>query len=50
MKRCCGTCESHCFSEDVDEWVCTNSEAECFGIWTDYDDCCDDYEPKEGQE
>ena len=42
--ECCGTCRWHQFCES--EWVCTNEEADGYGVETLYDEVCDSYESR----
>ena len=40
----CGTCKWH--RNYTGEWVCMNPESEYYGLETDYDDHCEDYEER----
>ena len=44
--ECCGTCKYHCYANDEDDWVCENPNSENNGVWTDYEDFCNDYEER----
>ena len=45
--KCCGTCLHHwCFGPD--RWVCVSDESEYEGYDTNYDDSCDDWEDRDG--
>ena len=45
-ERCCGTCRYH-RHEDVDDgWVCVNADSDFCTEWTDYEDCCDEWETR----
>ena len=57
MKRdneCCGTCRYHVPDDNwPSDWICVNPESDNVADWTEYDECCDWYEPrpqKEGRE
>ena len=43
-ERCCGTCQWH--QSDDDDWVCTNEQSVYFTDWTDYTDCCREWEAR----
>lgn len=50
MDECCGTCKWH-QREDIDDgWVCVNDRSEYCTDWTDYKDCCEDWEVKDETE
>ena len=36
----------HCRANDDGDWVCENPDSDNNGVWTDYDDCCEDYEER----
>lgn len=47
MNQCCGTCKYH-EPESIDVgWVCVNPESEYYTDWTEYNDCCEEYEERE---
>ena len=37
----------HLFNEDQDDWECRNVVADAYLNWTGYDDCCEDFVPRE---
>lgn len=43
-KECCGNCKNH--SHDDDGWICDCDKSEYFSDWTDYSNCCDEYEER----
>lgn len=46
-KKCCGNCEHHTppwKNGLLCGWSCGNEESENYGLVTEYDDCCIDYE------
>lgn len=43
-KECCGTCKWHHHESVDDGWVCVNADSDFCTDWTDYDDCCDEWE------
>ena len=45
-KPCCGTCKFN-HREKQDTFTCANEDSEYYASYTDYDDMCEDYEPKE---
>lgn len=47
-QECCGTCKHNCY-EKKDTFTCSNEESRYYASYTAYDDCCDAYEPKEGE-
>ena len=47
MDECCGTCKYHQHEDIDDGWVCVNDRSEYCADWTDYKDCCEDWEGKE---
>lgn len=46
-EKCCGNCMYHLFDEDQDDWECRNVLADAYLNWTGYDDCCEDFVPRE---
>lgn len=47
MEQCCGTCKWH-YAEDINEgFVCTNIESKYCADWTEYQDCCEEWEGEE---
>lgn len=44
-KECCGTCIHHECWGGV--WICCNEDSENWGLETDYDDVCNDYQARE---
>lgn len=44
-KRCCGTCEYGSYDE-IDGYICVNSESEYVADYTDYDFTCDEWTEK----
>lgn len=47
MKECCGTCKYHEHERIDDGWVCVNPDSEYYSDWTEYGDCCDDWEERD---
>ena len=45
--NCCGDCKYHRFDVENDEWVCINPVSDMDGLWTEYADCCEDYEERD---
>lgn len=45
--QCCGTCRHH--KPFVGEFGCDNEESEGYGLATQYDDYCEEYELKESE-
>ena len=43
--QCCGTCSYHEYF--TVEWCCDNEESEAYGLETEFNDCCEEYEYKE---
>lgn len=43
-KRCCGTCKWHCRNGIDGDFVCDNSDSECYTDWTEYEDSCPEWE------
>ena len=50
MNECCGTCKWHQHEDIDDGWVCVNDRSEYCTDWTDYKDCCEDWEGKDGKD
>lgn len=48
MEQCCGTCEYHKFENVNDGYVCVNSDSEYCADWTEYSDCCEEWEERDG--
>lgn len=46
--KCCGTCKFN-HREKQDTFTCANEDSEYYASYTDYDDMCEDYEPKEDE-
>ena len=44
-KECCGTCAYH--KPFAGEFGCDNEESEAYGLETQFDDYCEEYEGKE---
>lgn len=44
MKRC-GECAHHMYG--AEGWTCDNEESEYYGLETEYNDSCVDYEERE---
>ena len=47
MKQCCGTCKYHQFENVNDGYVCVNSDSEYCADWTEYSDCCEEWEERD---
>lgn len=46
-KHVCGTCRYH-YHESIDNgWICANTDSEYCADWTEFDDHCEDWEPRE---
>lgn len=49
-KECCGTCKHHNpawnIKEKVSDWICMNELSENYTYFTEYEDCCEDWEEK----
>lgn len=45
-KKCCGTCIHHKPENNNHDWVCENEDADAYGLETDYNDICEDYEER----
>ena len=45
-KQCCGTCEYGSYDE-IDGYICVNSESEYLADYTEYSHTCDSWEPKQ---
>lgn len=44
-KRCCGTCQYRSYENG--EWTCDNEEADEYGLETDFNHNCYEYEERE---
>ena len=44
LNTCCGTCCWHEYC--VGEWICDNEYSDSYGVETDYNDTCPDWEEK----
>lgn len=44
-KQCCGACVFHKYFDG--EWNCANEDSEAYGLSTDYNDYCEEYEERE---
>ena len=44
--QCCGTCAFN-KPEYCDVFVCDNEESDYYGLETEYNECCPDYEEKD---
>jgi hypothetical protein len=42
-RRCCGTCKYH-QHDDGEDWICVNTDSEYVADWTEYEDCCENWE------
>lgn len=42
-RRCCGTCKYH-QHDDGEDWICVNTDSEYVANWTEYEDCCENWE------
>ena len=47
-QQCCGTCRHH--KPFAGEFGCDNEESEGYGLATQYDDYCEEYELKESED
>lgn len=45
--ECCGTCKWHKHESIDDGWVCCNGDSEYVADYTEYEDCCDEWEGRE---
>lgn len=46
MKECCGKCKYH-KPQGKDVFVCDNEDSDGYGLETNYDDCCEEFEERE---
>ena len=47
-KECCGNCRYHRADKSVyGAWHCTNDQSEYYSDWTEYEDCCDEWEGRQ---
>lgn len=46
--QCCGQCRHHKYME-LEEFMCDNENSEGYGLGTAYDDCCEEFEEREGE-
>lgn len=46
--QCCGTCAYH--KPFAGEFGCDNKESEAYGLETQWDDYCEEYEEREDEE
>ena len=46
MDNVCGNCKYNEYNQDTELFVCDNEESEMYGLETDYDDTCIDYEER----
>lgn len=50
MMGCCGKCKYNKLEKEEGKptfWACNNPESEMYGVYTQYDDYCDEYQGKE---
>ena len=45
QKNCCGTCRYHRRIDAID-WDCKNKESEYYGLETEYEDTCEEWEER----
>lgn len=45
QEECCGTCEFHVPDANGD-FVCNNPDSDCYSDWTEYGDCCEEWEAR----
>jgi hypothetical protein len=45
-EKICGHCKWHIHEDITDGWVCSNNRSDYVADWTEYDDSCDDFEPR----
>ena len=48
-KKCCGNCANNKYSWMFKEYICTNEESENCDLPTDYTECCEGWEEKDGR-
>ena len=46
MDECCGNCKYHQYEDISQGWVCCNKYSEYIADWTDYTDCCEEWESR----
>ena len=46
MRECCGTCKYHKHENIDDGWVCVNPDSDNLSDWTEYADCCSEWEER----
>lgn len=46
-RECCGTCQYPRYDRNYESWVCGNEVSDNYGLDTNYNDCCEDYEERE---
>lgn len=48
MNKCCGNCKHHIPGEMTGEgdFACNNGESEAYGLETNYDDYCEEFEER----
>lgn len=47
MDECCGNCKYHQHEDISQGWVCCNQDSEYVADWTDYTDCCEEWESRD---
>lgn len=50
MEKCCGNCRFHRTGKDAgknSDFYCNNEDSEGYGLPTDYEDCCEEWEGRE---
>lgn len=46
-EECCGTCRMHRKDPDTGEWVCSEPDADYYGMETEYSEpACEEYEER----
>lgn len=43
----CGNCKYHQYEDISQGWVCCNQDSEYVADWTDYTDCCEEWESRD---
>lgn len=49
MEKCCGNCRFHRTGKDAgknSDFYCNNVDSEGYGLPTDYEDCCEEWEDR----
>lgn len=44
VMQVCGTCKYHHYDGTSEGFTCTNPDSDYFADWTEWNDCCSDWE------